>query len=73
MEFEKMFRQRQIEMGLSNTELAELLGVHRSWVIARHDKRTKRRKLQIKTIGAIYNKMNIPIDLMEEYNESLGD
>ena len=69
MQLEEMVKQKQIEMELNNSQFAKYLGMNRAWVVKFFSKTSDKRPLRPISIFKLHNRLNIPIEVMEEYNE----
>lgn len=69
--FEDMLKQKQIELGLTDIAFAKKIGVSRSWLCNFKNSNTKKRPMNAVTISKVYKTLNIPIDVMDEYNNRI--
>ncbi len=71
--FEQMLQEKQTDMEMNNTTFAEYLNMSRSWVVGMYSDKVKKRPLRRETMSKLYNRLGIPFEVMEEYNDRLED
>jgi len=75
MDFPKMLKYCQFERHMTNEQFAKYLGKSRTWLQAIYskNKNVKKYLLSERTIFDINQKTEIPIEVIEEYNEKLKE
>lgn len=73
MDFPRTLKHCQLERHLTNEQFSKLLGKSRTWLQQIYSKSSKGQLwlLSEQTMYDIHEKVNIPIELMEEYNQSI--
>jgi len=71
MDFPKILKQNQLERHMTCEAFAKHLGKSRAWlqIIYTKNPSIKKYKLSELTMQSLYEKLNIPICVMEEYND----
>ena len=62
---------KQIELEMCDTKFADYIGLHRTWLANFRNNKSTKHKLSKKTIANIHNRLGIPLEVMERYNENL--
>ena len=70
-ELEEQLYYKQIELEMCDTKFADYIGLHRTWLANFRNNKSTKHKLSKKTIANIHNRLGIPLEVMERYNESL--
>lgn len=68
MRFEEMLREKQAELEMSTNQFAKHIGLHRTWLTDMWNPRKPRRPLRDRTMYLLHNRLDIPYEVMEEYN-----
>ena len=73
MEFPKALKQCQLKMHMTNENFSKYLGRSRAWLQGVYTKNPKIRKFLLgeRTMFEINEKLGIPIEIMEQYNEEM--
>lgn len=71
MKFVELMESKKRELAMSNTQFAEYIGKHRSWVVALFNPKAVQRPLRESTMCLLYEKLDIPFEVMEEYNREV--
>lgn len=69
--FERELNKKQMELELNNTDFANYIGMHRTWVMNLWNQNLPRHPLSKKTMSKLYNRLNIDLELMVEYNKEI--
>ena len=64
---------KQLEMEMGNTEFMEYLGLARSWRNNMRNPNIPDYPLSRKTMSKLYNRLNIDLDLMTNYNKQVKE
>lgn len=73
-ELEEQLYYKQIELEMCDTKFADYIGLHRTWLANFRNNKSTKHKLSKKTIANIHNRLGIPLEVMEKYNQTiLGD
>lgn len=70
-ELEEQLYYKQIELEMCDTKFADYIGLHRTWLANFRNNKSTKHKLSKKTIANIHNRLGIPLEVMERYNENL--
>lgn len=71
MDFVEIMQNKKRELSMSNAQFAEYIGKHRSWVVALFNPNAKRMILRDATMYSLHDILNIPFNVMEEYNKHI--
>ena len=75
MDFSKLLKRKQLEMGMTVTDFAKYLGKSRQFLTVIFSKSDKLRKYRLSDL-TMYNleqKLNIPQEIMEQYNRDVEE
>lgn len=67
----EVIAEKQKELGLNNTELCKYLGVTRQWLCG--VQYGVQRVFNVSTCFLLNNKLGIPMEVLNEYNESIKE
>lgn len=70
-ELEEQLYYKQIELEMCDTKFADYIGLHRTWLANFRNNKSTKHKLSKKTIANIHNRLGIPLEVMNRYNENL--
>lgn len=75
MDFSRVLKQRQLSMHMTNEKFSKFLGRSRTWLQSIYSKNpsVEQCRLSEQSMYDIHEKLDIPIDLMEAYNQQLID
>lgn len=76
MDFPKILKQTQMELHLTNDKFAKYLGKSRAWLQIIYSKSPNTQKFGLSdlTMQSLKERLDIPMNVMEEYNRSVyGD
>ena len=73
MDFQKMLKQKQLSMHMTNEKFSIFLGRSRTWLqgIYSNNPNVEQCLLSEQSMYDVHEKLDIPIELMEEYNNKL--
>lgn len=67
-EFESELKHKQVELEMNNTEFANYIGMHRTWVVNMWNDNIQRHPLSKQTMMKLNNRLDIDYDTMLKYN-----
>lgn len=68
MKFEQMLKEKQATLEMSTNQFARHIGLHRTWLTNMWNPKKPRRPLRERTMHLLHNRLDIPYEVMEEYN-----
>lgn len=71
MTLEELLFKEQIQREMTSDEFAKYLGLSRTWLGFIYGDDNNKRPLSRKTMGKIHSRTEIPISVMEEYNNRI--
>ena len=73
MDFPRLLKMKQLELGMTVTEFAKYLGKSRQFVTTIYSKNPNSKKYGLSdlTMYGIHMQFGIPFDVMEEYNKEV--
>lgn len=68
MQFIDLLKEKQMKLEMGNTDFAKYLGVHRTWLLNLYNPKIPEHPIRLSTMFKLHNRIDIPMEVMEEYN-----